>query len=112
MIWKVLRQEFKVSQMLLIITVMFAGFSIIMLTARFYADIRPVFSGEDLWQTEHLIISKEVSPLTTTGQLLRKRDKPSFSEKEMAEIKDQPFVKDLAAFTASSFKATAYTRNK
>ncbi|MFO7880762.1 MAG: ABC transporter permease [Bacteroidota bacterium] len=112
MIWKVLRQEFKVSQMLLIITVMFAGFSIIMLTARFYADIRPAFSGDDLWQTEHLIISKEVSPLATTGQLLRKRDKPSFSEKEMAEIKEQPFVKDLAAFTASNFKTTAYTKNK
>jgi len=59
MIRNILKQEFKIHQIIIIGLVMFAGFSIIILSARFYADIRPVFTSHDLWQTEHLVISKE-----------------------------------------------------
>src|SRR6056297_3344877 len=112
MIRKVLKQAVNLPRLIFILLVMWAGFSIIMLAVRFYADIRPAFSASDLWRGEHLIISKDISPIATTGQLLKRKEKPSFSQKEMREIESQTFISDLTPFTASSFKARAYTANK
>ncbi len=112
MIRNILKQEFKIHQIIIIGLVMFAGFSIIILSARFYADIRPVFTSHDLWQTEHLVISKEVAALSTTGQLFSAKEKPAFSEREIEELSQQPFISDLAAFTPSSFEARVYTASE
>ncbi|MFO7790223.1 MAG: FtsX-like permease family protein [Bacteroidales bacterium] len=111
MIWKILKQEFKIHQSIIIAAVMFTGFSIIILAARFYADIRPAFTSQDLWTTEHLIISKDISGLSTTGQLLGNKEKPSFSQEEIEALKDQDFITELAPFTPSSFQARVYTVN-
>ncbi|MDA3819581.1 MAG: hypothetical protein PF590_03835 [Candidatus Delongbacteria bacterium] len=112
MIWNILKQEFKIHQIIIIALVMFAGFSIIILAARFYTDIRPVFTSHDLWQTEHLVISKDVAPLSTTGQLFSDKEKPTFSKQEIEALRRQPFISDLAAFTPSSFEARVYTASE
>jgi len=77
MIWKILKSEFKQWQLIGVITVMLLGFSIILLAARFYTDIRPMFRGSDLWQHEHIIISKKYRNKT---QLL------NFWEKEKNQV--------------------------
>jgi len=109
MIWKLLKSEFKQWQVIGVITVMLLGFSIILLAVRFYTDIRPMFKGSDLWQHEHIIISKKISQKNTTSQLLGKGEKPSFSKEEIQDIEAQPFIKSLAVFTSSSFEASAHT---
>ncbi len=109
MIWKILKSEFKQWQLIGVITVMLLGFSIILLAARFYTDIRPMFRGSDLWQHEHIIISKKISQQNTASQLLGKGEKPSFSDKEIKALEAQPFIKSLAVFTSSSFEASAHT---
>ncbi len=109
MIWKILKSDFRINQLLGIIGIMLLGFSIVLLAARFYADIRPSFRGNDLWQHEHLIISKKISKTQTTAQILGKGQKPSFSQNEIQELIDQDFIKDLAVFTSSSFETSAYT---
>ncbi|MEA1875102.1 MAG: FtsX-like permease family protein [Bacteroidota bacterium] len=109
MIWKILKSEFKQWQAAGVITVMLLGFSIILLAARFYTDIRPMFKGSDLWQHEHIIISKKISQKNTASQILGKGDKPSFSKVEIDSLRMQPFIKSLAVFTSSSFEASAHT---
>jgi hypothetical protein len=109
MIWKILKSEFKQWQLIGVITVMLLGFSIILLAARFYTDIRPMFKGSDLWQHEHIIISKKISQQNTASQLMGKGEKPSFSNEEIKALEAQPFIKSLAVFTSSSFEASAHT---
>ncbi|MDA3911713.1 MAG: hypothetical protein PF448_10190 [Bacteroidales bacterium] len=109
MIWKILKSEFKQWQLIGVITVMLLGFSIILLSARFYSDIRPMFKGSDLWQHEHIIISKKISQQNTASQFLGKGEKPSFSKEEIEALEAKPFIKSLAVFTSSSFQASAHT---
>lgn len=105
MIWKVLKKEFKGSHLLVITLVMLTGFVIILLAGRFYADIRPTLQSEDIWEDEHLVISKKVSSMNTAFQALGKKQN-AFSEKELKEIDSQSFVTDMAPFVSNSFKAS------
>ncbi len=112
MIWKIIKSEFKPLQTLTVLLVMLIGFSIILLASRFYFDVRSSFQTQDLWQHEHIIISKKIKGSNTISQLFGKGKKAAFSEREIQDILSQDFVKEVAPFTASSFKASAYIENK
>jgi hypothetical protein len=110
MIWKILRNEFKTGQLIGILIGMTLGFSVILLAARFYADIRPAFDTSDLWQKEQLTISKKISGANSTAQFLGKGNKPEFSKKEIEDLLNQDFINEVAPFTASTFKTSASTK--
>jgi hypothetical protein len=104
MIWKVLKSEFRLWQSLGIMVLISLGISVILLTIRFYADIKPAFRVHDLWETEQIIISKKIKSDITASQLLGKSKKPGFSPDEIENIKSLPFIDDVAIFESGHFQ--------
>lgn len=79
------------------------GLFIILAGIQLYTDIKPIFErGDSFIKQEHIIVSKPISSLNVFST-----KSPSFSESELDEIKDQPFVKDVAVFTPSLFNVSA-----
>ena len=102
-LWKLLRQHISPSQLTGFAIANLLGLLIIVLTTQVYTDLRTLQSGDDpLLQHDYLIINKPVTTLSAlTGQT------PRFSEEEIDELRRQPFIDELAPFTASSFSVTA-----
>ncbi|MDR2652319.1 MAG: ABC transporter permease [Prevotellaceae bacterium] len=77
----------------------FIGLSIILFGIQFYADTKPLYSSNDSFlNPDFLVINKKVSTLSNLSI-----SSTSFSEKDVADIKKQPFVKELGFFTSSTF---------
>ncbi len=99
LVWKLLRQHISGLQLLGFFLANLLGMLIVLLALQFYRDVRPVFSQEDgVINNDYLILSKKISAMgfgTTT-----------FSDKELKEIEQQPFTKQIGAFTASQYKVS------
>ena len=79
------------------------GMSIVLLGIQLYGDVLPLFSGADpLWQKEYVVAGKRVS---TLGSLMR--NQTTFSDDEIADLRQQSFVRQVGLFTPSRFKVTA-----
>jgi hypothetical protein len=111
MIWKVLRNNIKISQLIGVFIGIMLGLTILMGALSFYIDIKPVFEDkEGFWKDEYIVISKKITLGNTFSQVLFHNDnKPLFSDSEISEIRNQDFVKDVAVFSNCSFKINAYT---
>jgi len=99
MIWKLLRQHISALQLAGFFLANLFGMLIVLLALQFYQDVRPVFSQEDGFiNNDYLILSKRISTmgLTTTA----------FSEREINEIREQPFTKSVGTFMASQYKVS------
>jgi hypothetical protein len=76
---------------------------IVLLGIQFYQDVAPVFTeGDSFMKKDYLIVSKKVS---TLGSFVGKSS--TFSNSDIEEILDQPFTKEVGAFTPSQFKVSA-----
>jgi hypothetical protein len=74
------------------------GLSLLMITTQVYTDMNDIKNGNSDGD-QFLVITKKVGLGNTMGI------STSFTENEMADIKSQPFVKDLSGFTsAKDFK--------
>jgi hypothetical protein len=79
------------------------GMVIVLLDIQFYQDVAPVFTeGDSFMKKDYLIVSKKVS---TLGSFVGKSS--TFSNSDIEEILDQPFTKEVGAFTPSQFKVSA-----
>jgi hypothetical protein len=79
------------------------GVTIVMLSVQMYADIKPVLTQQtDIFRNHAVTLSKTVSTLNT----INKRG-IYFTDDELSAIRNQPFVKNVARFSSSSFQATA-----
>lgn len=75
------------------------GMLIILSAVQIYVDISPMLnSGNSFMKSENMVLSKQVTIYNTISSL-----PPSFSEDELAEIKQLPFVKDMAPFVPALF---------
>jgi uncharacterized membrane protein YciS (DUF1049 family) len=103
LLWHLLRKNIAVGQLVGYILATLLGLTIVLMSIQFFTDIRPVFSEKKgVFARDYLVISKKVSIFKTL-----KISKTSFSEDEMKEIVDQPFVKRLAGFTTATFRVYA-----
>ena len=97
--WKLLRKNLSVPQLAGYVLAGFVGLSIILSGIQFYADTRPLYSSHDSFlKPDFLVINKKVSTLSTLALA-----STTFSEKEVADMEKQPFVKKTGFFTPSRF---------
>lgn len=79
------------------------GAAIVMLACQLYSDIRPLLTQQtDVFRGHAITLSKNVGAL----QSLNKRG-IYFTDKEIAELESQSFVKQVARFTSSAFHSKA-----
>lgn len=99
LIWKLLRENISKPQLIGFAVTSLIGMSIVLLAFQFYFDINPLFNGKDkLLKEDFLTITKKVGIL---GGLSSRSN--GFSQNEIDDLKKQPFVKNVGAFTPSQF---------
>jgi hypothetical protein len=103
LVWKLMRRHVSMSQLVGFFFANLCGMVIVLLGIQFYQDVAPVFTeGDSFMKKDYLIVSKKVS---TLGSFVGKSS--TFSSNEIEEILDQPFTKEVGAFTPSQFKVSA-----
>ena len=103
LLWKLLREHVSVTQLVGFFVANLLGILIILFGLQFYADILPLFQGKDaFFKREFLIVSK---PVSTLGSLLG--GKGTFSAREIQGFRDQPFTRQVGAFTSSLYDVSA-----
>ena len=103
LVWKLMRRHISMSQLVGFFFANLCGMVIVLLGIQFYQDVAPVFTeGDSFMKKDYLIVSKKVS---TLGSFVGKSS--TFSSNEIEEILDQPFTKEVGAFTPSQFKVSA-----
>ena len=103
LVWKLMRRHISMSQLAGFFFANLCGMVIVLLSIQFYQDVAPVFTeGDSFMKKDYLIVSKKVS---TLGSFVGKSS--TFSNSDIEEILDQPFTKEVGAFTPSQFKVSA-----
>jgi hypothetical protein len=106
-----LKHNIKASQLAGIFLGLMIGTFIIFAAISFFMDVKPIFDDkQSFWKDEYIIINKKITLGDTYSQISdNKKVKPLFSTEEIANIRKQSFVKDVAEFTPCSFMVSAYT---
>lgn len=102
-VWKLLRKHISPVQFAGFFLANLIGMIIVLFGIQFYADVRPVFDGDDgLVKNDYLIVSKRVKALSgLTG------GNNGFTAEELQELREQPFVKSIGEFTTGDYKVMA-----
>ncbi|MDR0420990.1 MAG: ABC transporter permease [Prevotellaceae bacterium] len=99
LMWKLLKKNLSIPQLAGYVFAGFTGLSIILFGIQFYADTKPLYSSNDSFlKPDFLVINKKVSTLSNLSPASN-----TFSEKDVDDIKQQPFVKKIGFFTSSKF---------
>jgi hypothetical protein len=97
--WKLLRKNLSIPQLAGYVLAGFVGLSIILFGVQFYADTQPLYHTNDSFlKPDFLVINKKVSALSALSLV-----STTFSEKDIDDLKKQPFVKEIGFFTSSKF---------
>lgn len=103
LVWKLLRQHISLPQFAGFFFANLCGMVIVLLSVQFYKDILPIFTeGDSFIKKDYVIVSKKIS---TLGSFVGKSN--TFSNKDIEDIKVQPFTKEVGVFTSSQFKVSA-----
>lgn len=103
LVWKLLRQHISIGQLAGFFLANLFGMMIVLLSVQFYKDVIPMFTeGDSFMKKDYIIATKKVS---TLGSFSGKSN--TFSEKEIAELKQQPFTRTVGTFTPSQYKVSA-----
>lgn len=87
------------------ILTLFIGVFIVLTTLQLYQDVKPLLSEQtDVFSDKSAVISKEVSVFKSVN-----KDRIYFSSKEIEELKEQPFIKDVSVFNNADFRIKAYS---
>jgi hypothetical protein len=85
-----------------------AGFVLLLAGIQFYMDFKSVLDeNRDLLDPEYIVINKKVDIGQTLGLT-----RVGFTEKEMEEIRAQPFADQVAPFLSNQFPVSGYTENE
>ena len=103
LIWTLLRQHLSPAQLIGFFFANLFGMWVVMLGIQFYKDVIPLFTEEDSFiNNNFLVVSKHVTTMSTlTGR------NNAFSTSDIADIRRQPFCKQVGAFTSSQYKVSA-----
>ena len=79
------------------------GLFIVLTGIQLFEDVKPIINnGDSFVKQEYIVVSKKVASLNTLTS-----SPPVFTDREIADIKSQEFVKDLAIFVPSMFYVNA-----
>ena len=99
LIWKVLRQNISVGQLIGFVLANIIGLTIIVLGIQLYADIRPILTDKaGFMKPDYMVVSKPVSTAHAFSGV-----KPSFTEEEIADIRSQEFVTKVGTVTPARY---------
>lgn len=100
---KLLRRHINAWQLAGFVLANLCGMAIVIAAVQLYDDVKPMLTGSDSFlRPGHIVLTKRVTTLgTLTGAA------PSFSEEETEQLRRQPFVKSLAAYTPAMFSVYA-----
>lgn len=103
LVWKLLRQHISIGQLAGFFLANLFGMMIVLLSVQFYKDVIPMFTeGDSFMKKDYLIATKKIS---TLGSFAGKSN--TFSNKDIEELKRQPFTQSVGAFTPSQYKVSA-----
>ena len=102
LVWKLLRQHISIPQFVGFFFANLVGVVIILLGVQFYNDYQALDNEDSFMKADYLIVNKKIGALSglTGGQ-------STFSSDDIDELKAEPFVERLGAFTPSSFNVKA-----
>ena len=99
-IWTLLRKNLSKSQLVGYGIANLIGLTVILAGILFFCDSRSsASSGDSLFSDDYIVISKKVKGVNL--------EPLAFSEDELNEIREQPWVRDVGYFTASQFTVEA-----
>ena len=99
LIWKVLREHISISQLAGFVLANIIGLAIILTGLQLYLDLQPVLSDKGgFMKPDYLVLSK---PVSTAGSVIGAR--PSFSEEEIADLRNQEFVAGTGEFCSAQY---------
>ena len=102
LVWKLMRRHISLGQLAGFFFANLCGMVIVLLSIQFYQDVAPVFTeGDSFMKKDYIIVSKKVS---TLGSFVGKSS--TFSNAEIEEIEEQPFIRGVGEFTPSQFKVS------
>ncbi|MFY0629422.1 MAG: ABC transporter permease [Flavobacteriaceae bacterium] len=103
MLLKLQKRTLVPSQILGYTITLFIGIAIILTTLQLYLDARPLlYKDSNIFKSKSAVISKRISVLKSLD-----KERIYFSESEIANLKNQPFTKDISMFTSATFKISA-----
>lgn len=104
MIGKLLRKNTSAGRMAGFALSNFIGLLIVAGAVMFYVDSRSIWGDEDSFvHSDYLVINKKVTSANTLGG----GDKSRFSADEIADLKAQPWVREVGEFSSSDFRVYA-----
>ncbi|MCL2097213.1 MAG: ABC transporter permease [Bacteroidales bacterium] len=105
MLRKLLNKNISIPQLLGYVFAACAGMAIIFSAFCFSMDIRPLLSSErtGLFKPEFMVLNKRVPVVSMNIAAM------AFSDAEVAELKQQSFVRSLSAFTPAQYTVQLYT---
>lgn len=81
----------------------FIGLAIVLGALQFYLDARSIWQAEDSFiSSDYLVINKKVTSANTLGE-----NASSFSEQDLADIENQPWVRRIGRFSSNDYKVYA-----
>lgn len=102
LVWKLLRQHISIPQFVGFFFANLVGVVIILLGVQFYNDYQALDNEDSFMKADYLIVNKKIGALSgLTGA------HNTFSDNEISELKAEPFVEHIGAFTPSSFDVRA-----
>ena len=106
MLFKLQKKTLIISQIIGYAFTLLIGATIILVTSQFYFDIKPLlFQETDLFKTKAAVVSKNISVFKSIN-----KEKIYFTDEEIKELENQPFVKNISKFNNASFEINAYTK--
>lgn len=103
MIWKLLRKNISIGQLLGFLLSNIVGLSIVIIGVQLYVDASQIFQNEDSFiKKDYIVINKEVH----SSDLLA-GDSKEFLAEEIAEIESQEWVRKVGAFQSATYKLYA-----
>tara|TARA_B100000767_G_scaffold274684_1_gene308491 strand:- start:1176 stop:2387 length:1212 start_codon:yes stop_codon:yes gene_type:complete len=106
MLFRLQKRTLVVSQIIGYALTIFVGITIILVTAQFYFDIKPLLSQQtDMFKSKSAVISKNISVFKTID-----KEKIYFTNKEIKELENQSFTKSISKFNSATFKINAYSK--
>lgn len=107
MVWKLLKKNISVGQIIGYSLASLVGMAIVLCAVKFYGDVNSALNDEDSFiSKDYIIISKKVSAAGTLGI----GTGTTFTPEDIDEIKSQPWVREVGAFTAADFNVQASLR--
>lgn len=102
LVWKLLRQHISIPQFVGFFFANLVGVVIILLGVQFYNDFKALDNEDSFMKADYLIVNKKIGALSgLTGA------QNTFKKDEIDELKAEPFVEHIGAFTPSSYNVRA-----